>query len=440
MSDPEKTVAPWDPICPWAGARKWVWLALAILAGITQMPGFVRGLRPAPTYVNDFFRNWAAARCAVEGYPIYEHQDAIIPRYLGIPRNPADPHHVEYFTHPPASVLLALPLSALDYPDATLVWNLLSVAALLASLAMTLHALSVRVSIWALCPVIALSLICIPLRRHFNLGQSNLVVLFLITAAWVAGRSGRATWSGACLGLATAVKLYPGFLILFALLRGQWKTAAVAIAVFAGINAIAVALFGVETYTSYYVNIKPHLEECQRLWFNISLTGFWNKLFDPDPKALVPLYQSALAARVATAATSIGLVLALAVVTRRARSIAAGDRAHALAVTIMLLITPTVWDHYLVVLVMPLAFLWVHLPSQTGARVLFILLLVDLWIDPTTWWRLILGSNVPEQIGTVYSLTILSLPTYGVLVLLGMLACVARPRATADLPSEEATT
>ena len=57
-----------------------------------------------------------------------------MPLYLGRPQADWE-RDIAYNAHPPTSVLLALPVTGLDLPDAVLAWNLVTLAALLASLA-----------------------------------------------------------------------------------------------------------------------------------------------------------------------------------------------------------------------------------------------------------------------------------------------------------------
>src|SRR6266568_5970984 len=211
----EERIMPWDPLNAWPAGRHWVWMTLAILVAISFGPVFVTSLRPAPDVVVDFFRNWAAARSVRDGLPIYMSQDVVVQRYLGRPRDANDVTQAEVYTHPPATVLLALPLAGLDYPNATLVWNLISLLALLASLELVRRGLGIALSIAAVFPALSLMLLCTPLFEQLQQGQLNLILLLLIVGSWSAERSGRPRLAGACLGTATALKLFPGFLILY---------------------------------------------------------------------------------------------------------------------------------------------------------------------------------------------------------------------------------
>src|SRR5581483_8542829 len=152
---------------------------------------------------------------------------------------------------PPTSVLLVAPLGYLDYPNATLVWNLISLAAFAASLWLLVDALQIETPAWSLFPLIALLLLCNPFRQQVYLGQFNLVLLLLCVGVWVAARSEKPWLAGGLLGLATAIKLFPGFLFVYFVLRRQWTVVAAGVMTFIFLTLATVACLGIETYRSY---------------------------------------------------------------------------------------------------------------------------------------------------------------------------------------------
>jgi hypothetical protein len=63
------------------------------------------------------------------------------------------------------------------------------------------------------------------------LGAVGLLLTFLVVATWFLFERGREWPAGAALGLATLIKVVPGLLILFFLLKGRWRVAVAAVAV-----------------------------------------------------------------------------------------------------------------------------------------------------------------------------------------------------------------
>jgi Glycosyltransferase family 87 len=325
--------------------------------------------------------------------------------------------------HPPAAVLLALPLAYLPYRDAALVWNLSSLLMLVASLYLVAMGLRIPFSIWSLFPTATLLSLCTPLLMQLHLGQLNLVILLLLTGVWAADRSGRPLLAGTCLGIAAAIKLFPGFLFLYFIMRGRWKTViagAVSLFLLAGFTA---ALFGPEAYRYYFLNVLPRVAKFRGLWANASLVGFWVKLFDPPSEypRVVPIWHSPAAARLGILVSCSAILAVFAWIVRRSKSLVEQDLAFGLAVTAMLLVSPITWDHYLLLLLVPLAVTWVQLPQSDAARVLFTAMLVAFWSWPLQIDNLIIPGGVSTGLARpVHTLTILSYQCYALLALFAL--------------------
>jgi hypothetical protein len=371
----------------------------------------------------DFFQEWASARNLCNGLPIYANQEITAERYLGYRRQPDDLFFIEINAHPPTAVLLALPFAALDYREAFFAWSLFSLAALVVSLAVVVRQLGIAFSPWLLVPAATLLLLCNPLRQQINQGQLNLVLLLLITGAWAADRTGRPWQAGVWLGLATAVKLIPGFLFLYFLLRRQWKPVVAGIGAFVATTVLTAAVLGLETYQSYVTDVIPKVAEWRSGWNNSSLPGLWNKLFDPGTMGgyVQPVLRAPLLAKLGTLLSCAAVIAVLAPTVWRARSRTDEDLAFGLMIVAMLLVSPVAWEHYFVLLPLPLVLLWRHLPPRGVSRWLFRGLLVILWLSPAVFYYLLMrvgwhqrGQYVAPPAQT---LTALSLQLYALLAL-----------------------
>src|SRR5262249_9148074 len=134
------------------------------------------------------------------------------------------PHFMlEINAHPPSAVLLALPLAGLDYPVAVLVWNLISLAAFGGAIWIIAWQLGLQADRRLILPTVALLMLCWPLRSHLQQGQLGMLLLLLIAGAWAADRAGREGLAGFLLGTATAIKLFPAMLLLYFIIRRQWR-------------------------------------------------------------------------------------------------------------------------------------------------------------------------------------------------------------------------
>jgi hypothetical protein len=263
-------------------------------------------------------------------------------------------------------------------------------------------------------------------------------LLLLLILAWDADRSARPWWAGIWLGIATAIKLFPGFVVLYFLFRKQWRTVAATALAFAGLTAFILLILGPESYRSYVENVMPKLAVYRNSWINFSLAGFWHRLFDGGgggtafwhdsfkaPRCgTIPIWHSPRFAALAVAASDALVVALLARVLLPAKTRPDSDHAFGLTLTAMLLISPVTWDHYPVLMLLPLATLWLRLPTTGPRRWLFRLALTIIWISPVIYWRLLapdlLFDWMTQTATPLQSLTVLSLPFYALVALYGL--------------------
>jgi hypothetical protein len=263
--------------------------------------------------------------------------------------------------------------------------------------------------------------LCRPLLQQLIHGQLNLVLLLLVTGAWAADRSGRPGWSGVLVGAATAIKLFPGFLFLYFLLRRQWSalvTGAVTLALLTGLTAV---VLGPEVYATYLREVVPRLESYRSSWFNASLVGFWTRLFNPATREehVEPLWRSAWAARAGILLSWLAVVALAAWSVQRARTRLQLDHAFGVAVTGMLLLSPITWDYAFLLLLVPIALLCADPPRSEAAKLLLMLALAALWFWQKPVCQVIIPGGIAQGVASpAHALTILSYPCYALFVLL----------------------
>jgi hypothetical protein len=435
----------WDPLCPWPRGRAWVWIALGTLALFAQGPSFLRSLRPARSQGVDFFQEWASARFVLDGTPAYQSQDLALVRYLGLERDPHDPQFISHNAHPPSSILLALPLASLDYPDATLAWNLVSLALIVAGIAIVARELEIQPAAWSIFPVLALGLTCNPLRQTLNQGQLNGVLLFLLVAAWSADRRGRQEQAGLLVALAAAIKLFPAFLLGHFLLRRRWRALGTSLFTLAAVTVLTGEVIGWPACRAYASEILPKVARFQSDWPNGSLTGFWTKLIGTGANhfghEVRPLASVPWLARVATLASVAAVLSCCAKTVASATTRRGQDRAFALSLTAMLLLSPICWDHYLLLLVLPLSLIWKSLSFGRGSRVLFTLVILGIWVNPLQVWALGLPDPATLHTWSISAptalVTLLSYPSYLLLILFAWLIRLQPQSAVAGTEERE---
>jgi len=316
-------------------------------------PIWVAAIRPAPEQINDFYQEWGSARNYLVGMPVYTPHATSIPRHLGVPFDRLST--IEYNAHPPTSVLLALPLARLDYPDAVLVLNAISLAAFLVSLVIVAVVLPVPRTLFL--PILASLVFCHPLYGNLRLGQYTPILVLLVTAIWALERSGRSSTAGLLLGAAAAIKLFPAYLVVFYAAQGRIRPLMAAALSFLALTLATVLVLGLDTYYDYVGIVLPGQAKFRSFSYNLSIAGIWYKLFDPAGEAglVEPLWPSPALARWGTWLSDLAITVIVATFVHRARTSAQRDLAFALVVTAMLLVSPVTWDFSLPLLLVPIA-------------------------------------------------------------------------------------
>lgn len=435
------------PFGDWSGGKFLIWFVVLLVTLVIVGPTWLGKLRPQASAENlmivDFYQEWASAKNAMHGIPVYADQEVTMWMYLGAERNPDEADFLTVNAHPPTSVLWALPFSYLDYANATLVWNLCSLALLALTLVMIFRELEIEFLPWGVLPLSVLLLVCEPLQSQIFQGQWNLVLLFLLTATWVAARRERLWLSGCCLGVAIATKLFPAYLLLYFLLRRQWSVLASTTITVVGLTAITIGVVGVSAYSVYITEVVPHVAGFRDSWYNISISGLWAKLFVDQAADVKQMYRVAWFDAPQLAAV-LGIVSGLIVTGIWATVILARRRTgnfdllYALGIVAMLLASPITWPHYLLMLALPILLAWLYLPKHPGYRAGFACLMVLFWILPTRYWDFVFYPNHKQ--GTAYPLhvvTALSIPTYALIVFYGWMIRLAWHRSTAVEMTEQ---
>src|SRR5467141_250242 len=208
---------------------------------------FVRGNLRGP----DFFSFYSAAKLYVlkGGSAVYDL--ALQRQYeLQVIPHPVDQFVVLPYFHPPYYTLLIAPLAFVDYRTAyyaMAAFNVVLVALLIGILVRGSERIHGRASI------VAAALIAgfFPLFVTVLQGQSDLVVLVPLAAAYTAWARGKLGWAGVFSGLALAK---PQLLLLIPVLfiaRRAWRALAGFAAVIAGFALISVVGFGVGPVLDY---------------------------------------------------------------------------------------------------------------------------------------------------------------------------------------------
>lgn len=325
--------------------------------------------------------------------------------------SPSAPHR-EY-VYPPLLAGVLRPVAALHYRAASLAWlgGNLALLVVLWRLLCRLSVTARRYRWWTLAALATLPAVYISWIE----GQVSLLIGALMlwcvvetTAATTDSARRSEFLAGAALGLAGAIKVYPVLLIPVYVWHRRWRVVASAITV--GVLATgfgAVIGGGLRPTEEWFRRVLPSVAE--RAWpGNQSVVAVVERLA-PTPAIMVwtgtserpvrlrPVLSTQSVARsVGRSAQLLILVISALAILRRgalaSRRALAADLA--LAVLVISLVVPVVWDHYYIQLLIPAALLIDAASGQIARRVLLVAALLILlqrywrlllWIDESGW-------------------------------------------------------
>ncbi|WP_162542161.1 glycosyltransferase family 87 protein [Gemmata obscuriglobus] len=394
-------------------------LALCVTGAVAAC---VWALASAATYrhvPSDLTQDYLTARALRDGTPVYDP----------LPAAWAHPGATDTVTsdHPPPYIVALAPLELLPYPIAFLLLAAANVAAGTGCVVIVGRELGWSARVTAL--VVTALLLHPGAVTCLCVGNVSLVLLLPIALGWRALRRDRAGPAGAWLGLAGAIKLYPGLLVLGLFGERTWRGIATAGVVVIVCWGAATVVTGSDSLVNYVQTRAPaNARSFVGHGFNLSVAGAAHRAFGAPNEYSPWLERMAdrpdVAARLSWAARG-AVVLLLAVGLVRARHQPdRPDRTIAILIPAMLLLSPLTWLHAVPMMLVPIAVLGRH---ATGSRRTFLIACAAaLWMNDrwlATQWVALTGENVPPALNLI-----LLAPTWGMLGVLALATTCPRTR------------
>jgi hypothetical protein len=319
----------------------------------------------------DFFSFYAAARIFDQRGPGHVYDAALQRSYQDTVLGSAttEPHILLPYIHPPYYTILIAPLGLLTYPAAYAVMAIANLGLAAVTVALLAHHAGLdgrRTLLLA-----ALVAGYFPLFVTLLQGQSDLVILAPLTAAFAAWSAGREATAGALAAVAT---VKPQLLVLVPVLflvRGSWRAIASYIAVALVLAAASLAVFGVDGIASYLRVVLPWLAGGAQ---NFPITG-----------QSVYSLRGFLEDLPGGHSTALAILTALLILAAAAMAVARPGRAleFAAAVAVSLALSPYQNLHDLLLLILP-AFVLVRGAAWLAVVVAAAALAIDLTLLTST--------------------------------------------------------
>jgi Glycosyltransferase family 87 len=269
------------------------------------------------------------------------------------------------FLYPPPYAIAFVPF-ALIGPAGMGLWTGLLIACIVAAIALMPTSATIR---WA---VLLLAGLDWPVVYSIKLGQVGPILLLLFVLGW--RWLERPAALGTTIGLGALVKVQPFLLVGWAALARAWRAAAVAVAVVAVGCLVSLPFVGVGAWADYVALLRS-VSEPVTTPHNFTVGAV--------------LYQAGASASVANAIQWAGVVATLLAVVVGARRLTfAGG--FVVAAVASQLVSPLLWDHYAVILLLPTALLLAHgarwavaIPLATSVPLIWI---VPAAVYPIVFW------------------------------------------------------
>ena len=337
-----------------------------------------------PDGAGDYLAYDKAANAIVQDLPIYTGLDGDKP-----------------YLYPPLLAIALAPMVTLSssYQTHITVWFVVNTACLILGVWLVTRELPskrLQVGLWVLPPLFA------PVFLAYLHGQVTIILFTLIAGAWASARRGNANMAGALLALAAWIKVYPVVILGLFLLRRDWKALRAAIITGIALGILQIVMAGPENMAVFVTRILPEMGTTGQTFgyhANVSLFGFFGRLFLPHPFVDKPLVDSHLLFTASRLIASFMLMLTLVVLILRDRT-ATGSRfdlQYALVIVSMILLTSSIGVSGLVVLILVYAILFATPARSFEKKRIWMWCLITLLLSPIDALILV-GRNAAEPV------------------------------------------
>jgi hypothetical protein len=333
------------------------------------------------TYTNrDIVQEYLMAKAILSGINPYQPLNELIRLFVG--NFPYFPHQAPY---PPFVAILSIPLSWFSLKGAIITWFIFEIICV-AAIAFMLTILWKGQPDWKWSIILFFILLAwYPVMNDLYYGQLSILLTVLLLAALLTYVKGHKVQAGVLIGISISIKLITWPLIIYFILKKDWRTVIATCLTTLGLNLVTLFVVGINPFLDY-LKVTTQVTSFWRLfWSNTSLLSFGYRLFEGTKKTVVydtfeapPLINLPGIAPFVSISLVVGFLLLGLILALRTKEI---ETSFAILLFVIVLISPVSWDHYFVMITISLFILWRNLTRssfpiwQTISFLLLILLL-----------------------------------------------------------------
>ena len=196
---------------------------------------------------------------------LFQHQNP----YIG------GKHYFTPFVYPPIVIVFFLPFSLLSYVLAQKLWVGVSIVLLIASVFLLLRSYKQQVLSLRSASIFILVFLAFPTKFTLGMGQVNMVIVFLLSLCFYYLLKGKQKLVGIFLAFSVAIKLFPGLLLLYFIIKKQWIILISFLITILSISVVCYVVVGPKLISYFIFIVLPSLLTSWKSdYYNQAFSGF----------------------------------------------------------------------------------------------------------------------------------------------------------------------
>ncbi|WP_124033505.1 glycosyltransferase family 87 protein [Herpetosiphon llansteffanensis] len=294
-------------------------------------------------YIYVFERDYADDFKALYRGPSYYFQGTGLYDFAAIAAN----QFGNSYKYPPFFVFFMAPFTLLKFTPAIQSWRVFNLVIMLIASGVLLRGYRQQWRSWAAIGLGLIILVFQPINDSLRYGQVDMLMLLPLAIATVALLKERWQWFGAMLAIPTMLKLYPAFLLAQAVIAKRWRALIAFGLTCSAILTLSVLVLGWDVHAQFVQHVLPTTSGGTVWVENQTWNGWLNRLINPtigltpDSSQTVKLLTYLIAAGFSGLAWWFSRKMTLA-------------NGFGLWIITMLMVLPSTWIHYHVLLLIPI--------------------------------------------------------------------------------------